>query len=188
MNNSTFLAALFLALPMAAVAQTRPATTPAPKTINLPAIKPVPTTQQTTEVVEDLDPATGKVIRRTTRTTTAPAGTPAAGTGADAVLTRANDAQVSDFFREKTTIATLSTSGLVDTYTRFIDKVRNDRHGWKAADWTMASAVLTSLNGRYDQLRASLTLDDKLSIRSQQAEFQALRTARQLSDQVSDKL
>ena len=186
MTNSTFLAALFLALPVAVVAQTRPTATPAPKTVTLPAIKPAPVPQQTTEVVEDLDPATGKVIRRTTRTTTTPAGSPAPG--ADAVLTRANDAQISDFFREKTTVATLSTSALVDAYTRFIDKVRNDRHGWKTADWTMASAILTSLNGRYDQLRASLTLDDKLSIRSQQAEFQALRTARQLSDQVSDKL
>ena len=47
---------------------------------------------------------------------------------------------------------------------------------------------MSSLNGRYETLRTTLSLDDKLTIRSQQAEFQALRTARQISSQVSDKL
>ena len=47
---------------------------------------------------------------------------------------------------------------------------------------------MSSLNGRYDALRTVLSLEDKLTIRSQQGEFQALRTARQISNQVSDKL
>ena len=100
---------------------------------------------------------------------------------------RATDTQASTFLRRKTTVATLTGPGLLAAYASFTDRVR-DRQNWKPADWAMASAVLSSLNGRYEQLRGSLSLDDKLTIRSQQAEFQAVRTARQLSDQVSDKL
>ncbi|MFD1468828.1 hypothetical protein ACFQ48_11390 [Hymenobacter caeli] len=173
MKNLRFLAALLFVLPVAAKAQTKPATT-----------------QQVTEVTEDLDPATGKVVRRTTRTTTVPAGTalPTRTTAADAPATRASDAQVSDFFREKTTVGTLTAPALLDAYARFIEKVRADRRTWNAANWSAAAAVLSSLNGRYEQVRANFVLDDKVTIRSQQAEFQTLRTARQLSDQVSDKL
>ena len=198
MNNARFLAALLLALPLAAVAQTKP--TPA-KTTQPPAAVPKPAagTQQVTEVTEDLDPATGKVIRRTTRTTTVPIDSSAPARTATrttaptttsppmAADARATDAQVSTFLRRKTAVATLTGSGLLAAYANFTDRVR-DRQNWKPADWAMASAVLSSLNGRYEQLRGTLSLDDKLTIRSQQAEFQAVRTARQLSDQVSDKL
>ncbi|AWM34831.1 hypothetical protein [Hymenobacter nivis] len=180
MNNSRFLAVLLLALPVAARAQTKPAT----KTTT--AAKPA--TEQVTEVTEDLDPATGKVIRRTTRTTTLPAGTPLPGSSTVAADGRAADSQVSDFFREKTTVGALTAPALLDAYSRFIEKVRADRRGWNSASWANAAAVLSSLNGRYEQVRSDFVLDDKVTIRSQQAEFQALRTARQISDQVSDKL
>ena len=194
MKNSTLVAAILLALPLAATAQTKPAPTkPASSTAS-------PATQQVTEVTEDLDPATGKVIRRTTRTITVPAGTqptnvPAAAKTTtpatptmDVVGTRATDKQVTDFFREKTAVASLTGPALLDAYSRFMDKVNEERRSWKTTDWTFASAVLSSLNARYEQLRPSLSFDDKVTIRSQQAEFQALRTARQLSDQVADKL
>ena len=194
MNNSRFLAVLFLVLPLTVTAQTK--STPKSSTKTIPA----PATQQVTEVTEELDPETGKVIRRTTRTITVPVGTPAATAfpraspmPKDTPTTALNNSQASDaqataFFRRKITIATLTTSGLLEAYSRFLEKVHTDRHSWKATDWATASAVLSSLNARYEQLRPSLKLDDKLTIRSQQAEYQALRTARQLSDQVSDKL
>ena len=199
MKLSPSLAALLLALPLAAAAQTKSPAAPA-KTTQAPAavLKPTPGTQQVTEVTEDLDPATGKVIRRTTRTTTMPIDssapartatrtTPATTSPTMAADARATDAQVTTFLRRKTTVATLTGPGLLDAYARFTDRVR-DRQNWKPADWAMASAVLSSLNSRYEQLRGTLSLDDKLTIRSQQAEYQAVRTARQLSDQVSDKL
>ena len=200
MTNSTFLATLLLALPLAAVAQTK-TTAPPAKTTQTPAAvpKPTPGTQQVTEVTEDLDPATGKVIRRTTRTTTVPIDssvparattrttTPTTTSPTMAANARATDAQVSTFLRRKTTVATLTGPGLLTAYANFTDRVR-DRQSWKPADWAMASAVFSSLNGRYEQLRGVLSLDDKLTIRSQQAEYQAVRTARQFSDQVSDKL
>ena len=194
-------AALLLALPLAATAQTTPPKTTAPVPTTT---KTTAGTQQVTEVTEDLDPATGKVIRRTTRTTTLPAGTPMpstpmpgtigttttnAGTSnTDLADAKANDAQISSFLRRKTTVATLSPSALLSTYQSFIERVRNDRQNWKPVDWARAAAVMSSLNDRYEQLRSGFSLDDKLTLRSQQAEFQALRTARQISTQVSDKL
>ena len=189
------LFALLLALPLAATAQTKTTTT-AKTSTSMPAAKP--TTEQVTEVTEDLDPATGKVIRRTTRTTTVPAGTtarpgtsiinPSAGPTETVRTGAASDTAVSDFFRERIIVARLTAPQLLDTYTRFIDKVREDRRGWSPADWARAANVLSSLNGRYEQFRSTYNLDDKLTIRGVQGEFQALRTAKQISGQVSDKL
>ena len=189
MKNPRLLAALLLALPFAAAAQTKPATTTTRTTTN-------PATQQQTEVTEDLDPVTGKVIRRTTRTINVPVGTPAPSSAStpaavdneDIAVAAASDAQVTAFLRTKTTVSTLSTNGLLTAYERFMDRVRSDRSAWKPADWNAAAGILSSLNARYQQLRPSFSLDDKLTIRSQQAEFQALRTAKQISTQVSDKL
>ena len=197
------LFALLLALPLAAAhAQTKTTTTAKTST----ATSAKPGTEQVTEVTEDLDPATGKVIRRTTRTTTVPAGTatgtaarpgttvinPSTGTSAGTVETvpsgAASDTAVSDFFRERIVVGRLTAPQLLDTYTHFLDKVREDRRSWTAADWTRASNVLSALNGRYEQLRSTYTLDDKLTIRGVQGEFQALRTAKQISGSVSDKL
>lgn len=190
------LAAILLALPLAATAQTT-----TPKTTTQPAAAPKssPDMQQVTEVTEDLDPVTGKVIRRTTRTTTLPAGTAARPTGTSTNTSNsgtlkttgtgvASDTAVSDFFRERTAVARLTAPQLLDAYTRFMDKVREDRRGWQTADWNRAATVLSRLNSRYEQLRGTYTLDDKLTIRGVQGEFQALLTARQISGQVSDKL
>lgn len=196
MKNIPLLAAALLALPLAAQAQTKPTTTTSTSTSTAK-----PGEQQVTEVTEELDPATGKVIRRTTRTTTVPAGTaPGAGTtvinpssGSSSTTATvasgvATDTAVSDFFRERISVGKLTAPQLLDTYTRFLDKVREDRRNWTANDWTRAANVLSALNGRYEQLRSSYTLDDKLTIRGVQGEFQALRTAKQISGQVSDKL
>ena len=195
MKNASFFA-LLLALPLAAQAQTKTTTTSSSSSSTATA---KPGEQQVTEVTEELDPATGKVIRRTTRTTTVPAGTspgtnttvinPSSGSTTTTVAAGvATDTAVSDFFRERISVAKLTAPQLLDTYTRFLDKVREDRRGWTANDWTRASNVLSALNGRYEQLRSSYTLDDKLTIRGVQGEFQALRTAKQISGQVSDKL
>mgnify|MGYP000382345659 CR=1 FL=1 len=186
MKNFRLLAALCLALPLAAVAQTKPATTSTTKSTTSTA----PATQQQTEVTEDLDPVTGKVIRRTTRTINVPVGTTVNTpvSTADAGTQAASDAQISTFLRRKTTVATLTAPALLNAYELFIERMRNDRQTWNTADWTAAAAVMSSLNSRYEDLRTTFSLDDKLTIRSQQGEFQALRTAKQISKQVSDKL
>ena len=185
------LFALLLALPLAAHAQTKTTTTAKTSTSTATA---KPGTEQVTEVTEDLDPATGKVIRRTTRTTTVPVGTaprpatttinPSTRPVETVAIGAASDTAVSDFFRERITVARLTAPQLLDTYTRFLDKVREDRRGWSPTDWARATNVLSSLNGRYEQLRSTYTLDDKLTIRGVQGEFQALRTAKQVSDKL----
>lgn len=184
-----WLAALALAAPLGAAAQTKTTATK-------------PATQEVKETVEELDPATGKVVRRTTRTYNVPAGTAATSTTTasptptstatrteDSTPTRAaSDTAVSAFLHEKVAVNTTTAPQLLRLYNEFIETVRSERSGWKPADWERAAAVLSSLNARYEQLRASFSLDDKLTIRSQQGEFQTLRTARQLSDQISNKL
>ena len=200
MKTSRLLALLLLASPLAALAQTKPTTTtttPKPTTTK-PATTTTTTTpagtQQQTEVTEDLDPETGKVIRRTTRTINVPVGTaaspayPSSSTTMDAPVGSATDAQVTAFLRKKTTVSTLTTTSLLSAYELFMERVRNDRANWKPTDWANAAAIMSSLNDRYQQLRSNFSLDDKLTIRSQQGEFQALRTAKQISTQVSDKL
>jgi hypothetical protein len=199
MKRFSWLAALAVAAPLAAVAQTKPTTTKSAT----PASAAKPATQEVKETVEELDPATGKVIRRTTRTYNVPAGTTASGTTtaspsstptrteeatSTASVRAASDTAVSAFLREKVVVTTATAPQLLRLYSEFIETVREERSGWKAADWDRASAVLSSLNARYEQLRSSFTLDDKLTIRSQQGEYQTLRTARQLSDQISNKL
>ncbi|GAB3870180.1 hypothetical protein GCM10028824_18480 [Hymenobacter segetis] len=203
MKTSRLLALLMLASPLAALAQTKPTTpTTAPKPTTTTTTKPTTTTtttpagtQQQTEVTEDLDPETGKVIRRTTRTINVPAGTatspapaPSSSTVMDAPVGPATDAQVTAFLRKKTVVSTLTTTGLLSAYDLFMQRVRSDRANWTPTNWANAAAIMSSLNDRYQQLRSSFSLDDKLTIRSQQGEFQALRTAKQISTQVSDKL
>jgi hypothetical protein len=200
MNRFSWIAALMLVTPLATLAQTKPATT---KTTTSATAKPA--TQEVKETVEELDPATGKVVRRTTRTYNVPAGTAATGSqpatspktppvvaeeapSTPAAPSAASDTAVSSFLREKVVLSRVTAPQLLRLYNEFIDQVRTDRSGWKAADWERAAAVLSSLNARYEQLRSSFSLDDKLTIRSQQGEFQTLRTARQLSDQISNKL
>ena len=190
MTRLFWLAALALAAPLGASAQTKTTTTK-------------PATQEVKETVEELDPATGKVVRRTTRTYNVPAGTAASGSTTTAspttsTTTRADDSPtptraasdtaVSTFLHEKVVLSTTTAPQLLRLYNEFIETVRTDRSGWKPADWERAASVLSSLNARYEQVRASFSLDDKLTIRSQQGEFQTLRTARQLSDQISNKL
>lgn len=197
MKNSRFLVALLFVMPLAATAQTKPTAT---STTTKPTTTTTTTTpagtQQQTEVVEDLDPETGKVIRRTTRTINVPVGTatsPSSTAGSssspmDAPVTAATDAQVTTFLRRKTAVRTLTTTGLLAAYELFMERVRNDRQNWQPSNWASAANIMSSLNDRYQQLRGSFSLDDKLTIRAQQAEFQALRTAKQISTQVSDKL
>jgi len=199
MTRFFWLAALAVAAPLATLAQTKPSTTKTTTTTAKPA------TQEVKETVEELDPATGKVVRRTTRTYNVPAGTAGTSTTASpatpsstatrtddtaaASTTRAaSDTAVSSFLHEKVALSTATAPQLLRLYNEFIETVREERSGWKPADWERAAAVLSSLNARYEQVRTSFSLDDKLTIRSQQGEFQTLRTARQLSDQISNKL
>ncbi|MDO7874052.1 hypothetical protein Q5H93_04855 [Hymenobacter sp. ASUV-10] len=171
MKLSHVLPALLLALPFATLAQTAPAT------------------HQVTEVTETIDPATGKVTKRTTRSYSEPVPAAAAAEAeARGAVMAASDADVSKTLGKKTAVSSLTNTNLVAAYDQLLEQTRNKRSGWQAADWTAAASVMASLNTRYEQLRSVLTLDEKLSIRANQAEFQALRLGQQVTRQITDKL
>ncbi|MGY2133297.1 DUF6565 domain-containing protein [Hymenobacter sp. HD11105] len=67
---------------------------------------------------------------------------------------------------------------LPDLYSRLLETTREQRRRWSAADWSAASAVLTSLNARYEEVRTQLPTEERLRIRSWQAEFRTLEKAR----------
>ncbi|UYZ65073.1 DUF6565 domain-containing protein [Hymenobacter weizhouensis] len=71
---------------------------------------------------------------------------------------------------------------LPDLYLRLLETMRADRKNWTQADWSAASAVLSRLNARYEQVREQLPLEERLRIRSLQGEFRTLEKARDVKD------
>ncbi|GAA4017973.1 hypothetical protein GCM10022408_34570 [Hymenobacter fastidiosus] len=76
---------------------------------------------------------------------------------------------------------------LPDLYGRLLEHTRDNRRQWSPADWSAASTVLSRLNGRYEQVREQLSLDDRLRVRSLQTEFRTLEKARDVKEAMSDK-
>ncbi|WP_139923995.1 DUF6565 domain-containing protein [Hymenobacter sp. DG01] len=75
---------------------------------------------------------------------------------------------------------------LPDLYFRLIETMRTDRKNWTQADWSAASAVLSRLNARYEQVREQLPLEERLRIRSLQGEFRTLEKARDVKDVIRE--
>lgn len=73
---------------------------------------------------------------------------------------------------------------LPELYERFIGTTRDERRQWSFADWDAAGQVLARLNQRYEQVRTSLPLEERLRIRSFQGEFHTLRGAREVKSRV----
>ena len=79
---------------------------------------------------------------------------------------------------EKVVLGRARATELPDLYARFIETTRAQRRNWTATDWSNASAVLSRLNARYDQVREQLPLEERVRIRSWQGEFRTLEKAR----------
>lgn len=75
---------------------------------------------------------------------------------------------------------------LPDLYFRLIETMRSDKQNWTQADWSAASAVLTRLNTRYEQVREQLPLEERLRIRTLQGEFRTLEKARDVKDVIRE--
>lgn len=69
---------------------------------------------------------------------------------------------------------------LPDLYGRLIESTRVSYKRWTKTDWDAANLVLGRLNARYDQVSDQLQLEDRVRIRSLQAEFRTLEKARDL--------
>lgn len=83
-------------------------------------------------------------------------------------------------------LASAGATALPGLYEHFIGECQAQRHQWGDADWDAAAGVLASLNQRYEQVRTSLTIQERLNIRSAQAEFHTLKGARQLKERLND--
>ncbi|SFP73891.1 hypothetical protein [Hymenobacter arizonensis] len=71
-------------------------------------------------------------------------------------------------------------STLPDLYSRLIESTRVSHKRWVKTDWEGANLVLERLNARYEQVGSQLQLEDRVRIRSLQAEFKTLEKARDL--------
>lgn len=81
-------------------------------------------------------------------------------------------------------LAQASADQLPNLYERFIATTRDERRQWSYPQWDAASQVLARLNQRYEQVRTTLPLEERLRIRSFQGEFHTLRSARQMKDKL----
>lgn len=87
---------------------------------------------------------------------------------------------------EEVNISKARATELPDLYGRLVEAMRSDKKGWTQADWSAASAVLTRLNARYEQVREQLPLEERLRIRSLQGEFRTLEKARDVKDVIRE--
>lgn len=83
---------------------------------------------------------------------------------------------------EQVVLAKARAVELPELYGRFIESVRDQRRTWAASDWAAASAVLTRMNARYEQVREQIPLEERIRIRSWQGEFRTLEKARDAKD------
>ncbi|AMJ64914.1 hypothetical protein [Hymenobacter sp. PAMC 26628] len=79
-----------------------------------------------------------------------------------------------------------SAADLPGLYERFIETCQEQRRSWSENDWDAAANALARLNQRYDQVRTSLPLQDRLNIRSAQAEFHTLQGARRVKNSLAN--
>lgn len=87
---------------------------------------------------------------------------------------------------EDVNISRARATELPDLYFRLVEAMRADKKDWTQADWSAASAVLTRLNTRYEQVREQLTLEERLRIRTLQGEFRTLEKARDVKDVIRE--
>ena len=83
-------------------------------------------------------------------------------------------------------LARVSADQLPDLYERFIATTRDERRKWSYADWDNAATVLARLNKRYQEVRTTLPVEERLRIRTYQGEFHTLRGARQVKDKIDE--
>ncbi len=77
-----------------------------------------------------------------------------------------------------------SAADLPGLYEHFIDACQEQRRQWSEGEWSAAAAVLAQLNRRYEQVRTELSIQERLNIRSAQAEFHTLQGARKVKERL----
>lgn len=96
--------------------------------------------------------------------------------------------QVQDrLLNEKVVVSRARATELPDLYERLLATTRDQRRQWTQRDWAAASEVLSRLNGRYEQVRQQLGIEERLRIRTLQGEFRTLEGARATKEYLSEK-
>ncbi|SMB90803.1 hypothetical protein SAMN00120144_0578 [Hymenobacter roseosalivarius DSM 11622] len=88
---------------------------------------------------------------------------------------------------ENVNIKRVRATELPDLYARLLETTRDQRRRWTAAEWSEASAVLTRLNARYEEVRTQLPTEERLRVRSWQAEFRTLEKARDVKEIIDNR-
>jgi chemotaxis protein histidine kinase CheA len=91
------------------------------------------------------------------------------------------DPELTRMVQQNVDLSKVRAEELTNLYERFLETTRTERRQWTTAQWESASAALSRLNQRYEQVRADLSLEEKLNIRTLQGEFHTLKAAKQVS-------
>lgn len=73
-----------------------------------------------------------------------------------------------------------SASALPNLYARLVETTGDQHKTWTKTNWEEANLLLSRLNDRYEQVGTQLPLEDRVRVRTLQAEFRALEKARDL--------
>ena len=145
-----------------------------PKAATAPATpRPAATATTSTKATVKAAPVSKAVPASRATTTTRPATAARSAAYSDPELTR--------MVQQDVDLSKVKAEQLSNLYERFMETTRAERRQWTTAQWESASAVLTRLNQRYEQVRADLSLEEKLNIRTLQGEFHGLKAAKQVS-------
>jgi hypothetical protein len=88
---------------------------------------------------------------------------------------------------EKVNISRARATELPALYARLLESTHDQRRRWTAAEWSEASAVLSRLNARYEEVRTQRPTTDRLDVRSWQAEFRTLEKARDVKEIIDNR-
>ncbi|MFC6224620.1 hypothetical protein ACFP2F_15330 [Hymenobacter artigasi] len=125
-----------------------------------------------------------ELLRRGELTGTRPSARSQARQTAPRPANTASDPVQQHLLQTDVNLAQASADQLPSLYERFIATTRDERRQWTYPQWDAAGQVLARLNQRYEQVRTTLPLEERLRVRSFQGEFHTLRGARQVKDKL----
>lgn len=108
------------------------------------------------------------------------------GSTARASASASADPGLASMIKESVDLNRASADDMPNLYSRFIEATRDQRRKWTDKDWADASATLARLNARYEAVRLDLPMEDRLRIRTLQAEFRTYENARRVNQKLDN--
>jgi hypothetical protein len=110
----------------------------------------------------------------------------AAQTGSTVRASGSADPGLSSMIKESVDLNRATAAEMPELYSRFIEATRDQRRKWNDKDWADASATLSRLNARYEAVRLDLPMEDRLRVRTLQAEFRTYEKARRVNQKLDN--